>query len=303
MLTAAAQAAARVGWPAACRWELFWMRLRRLPSLWRSLRAAVGAAATAALVLLAGVVGPAAMGAEPAHPLADRPEVAVATLPWPPYTGVDLPYGGAVTMVVRAAFAQQGYRVRVAVWPWKRAIAKAKSGSEGMVAYFPGYHCHHDPQSDFLRSDAMGASPLGLAEHRGDPESWESLADLADKRVGTVVGYANTEAFDRRVAQGRQPVITAEDDAANLHKLLDRRIDYAVVDKYVLAYLKKTDPRLRRTPNAIRFDERRLEMKRLYICFRNDATGRRLRAVFNAGLAKLNAQAMLDRYIERMVKG
>lgn len=230
-------------------------------------------------------------------------DVEVATLNWPPYTARKLPRGGAVTAVVRAAFAQQDLDVAVRFWPWKRAIAKAKAVDNAVVAYFPGYHCHHDPKSEFVRSQPLGASPLGFAEHRQAQHSWNDLDDLRGKRIGTVVGYANTQEFDRRVARGELRVIPSSSDATNLRRLLDRRIDYAVVDKFVLAYLKKTHPELRGRAHEILFDARPLENKSLYLCFRDDDRGNRLRRIFDRGLNKLDPQGMLDRYVERMVKG
>lgn len=229
--------------------------------------------------------------------------VQVATLNWPPYSAPDLPQDGAVGAVVRAAFAQEGYTVRVRVWPWKRAIAKAKASGNDVVGYFPGYHCRHDPTADFIASDPLGQSPLGFAEHREAQRSWSSLADLTGLRLGTVVGYANTDDFDEAAAEGRLDVVATSDDTANLQRLLARRIDYAVIDKFVLAYLKNTDPVLQPRADEIVFDRRTLARKTLYLCFRADPHGRDLREIFNRGLAKLAPQAMLDRYIERLVAG
>lgn len=228
--------------------------------------------------------------------------VHVATLHWPPYTSRDLPQGGAVTTVVRAAFAEAGKDVEVHYWPWKRAIAKAKSGSSGVVAYYPGYHCHHDPASDFVASRSMGTAPLGFAEHRDAEYSWSTLESLERLRIGTVVGYANTERFDARAAKGELRVIPSEDDASNLRRLLKKRIDYAVVDKYVMAYLLRTRPDLRRYRDVFRFDEKELELKNLYMCFRDDAEGRALRDLFNEGLERIAADEMLRRRIKELVE-
>ena len=135
--------------------------------------------------------------------------VTVATLEWPPYTASQLPQGGATTAVLRAAFAEVGYDVEVKFWPWKRAIAKAKAGAAEVVAYFPGYHCQHD--AGFIGSEPMGNGPLGFAENSALPFDWSSLDDVEGRRIGTVVGYANTEEFDLRVANGAIRPITSAD--------------------------------------------------------------------------------------------
>jgi polar amino acid transport system substrate-binding protein len=258
-----------------------------------------GAAVSCALLAAAPI--PAAAADAPAG--SAETSVHVATLNWPPYTAPDLPRGGAVTSVVRAAFAQMDVDIEVRFWPWKRAIAKAKTADNKVVAYFPGYHCHHDPESDFVPSDPIGFSPLGFAEHVDAPQTWHTLESLEGKRIGTVVGYANTEAFDRKVDAGELRTIPSSDDATNLMRLVERRVDLAVVDRFVLAYLLNSHRRLSRHADELRFDQQTLEDKGLHLCFRNDGTGQRLRELFDRGLDRLDPQGMLDRYVERMVKG
>ncbi len=93
--------------------------------------------------------------------------VSVSTLDWPPYTGSELPRGGATTEAMRAAFAKVGYEINVAYRPWKRVIDMAKKGTDGVIAYFPGYHCHH--REGFVASEPIGNGPLGFAEHVDAP--------------------------------------------------------------------------------------------------------------------------------------
>ncbi len=228
--------------------------------------------------------------------------VRLATLRWPPYTSDVLPEEGAATSVVRAAFATQHHDVEVQFWPWNRAIAKARDGDERIIAYFPGYHCRHDPRGDFIRSDAVGATPLGFAEHTQAPQNWKTLEDLTDKRVGTVLGYAHTEEFDQRIDEGIQRVITSSNDIANLLKLADRQIHFAAIDRFVMAYVLSTEEALQPHRDALRFHDRPLGQTALYLCFRNDATGQELRRIFNAGLQEIDAEALLLDYVNRLVK-
>ena len=87
----------------------------------------------------------------------------IATLDWPPYTGSELPAGGATTEVIRAAFANADMQIDVTYRPWKRAIDMAAKGNDDVIAYFPGYHCDH--REGFVASDPIGNGPLGFAEH------------------------------------------------------------------------------------------------------------------------------------------
>ena len=206
----------------------------------------------------------------------------------------ELPQGGATTAVLRAAFAEMGYEVEVKFWPWKRAIAKAKAGAAEVVAYFPGYHCRHE--KGFIGSESMGNGPLGFAESSAAPFAWSSLDDVEGRRIGTVVGYANTEEFDQRVASGSIRPITSADDRTNLLKLLEGQVEAAVVDKLVLQYLMRTDPEVRAGAARLSFDERPLENKQLYLCFRGDAEGRDLQRLFNEGLARIDSEAVVEAY-------
>ncbi|MEQ8667212.1 MAG: transporter substrate-binding domain-containing protein [Rhodospirillales bacterium] len=212
--------------------------------------------------------------------------VVVTTLDWPPYTGADLPGGGAVTEVVRQAFARSGIETSVIYVPWKRAIAYAKDAKSGAVGFFPGYNC--DQQPGLLASEPIGEGPLALAERRDADVSWESLNDLIPLRVGTVVGYANTEEFDQWVNNGQLSVISSISDTENLLKLAEGKLDLAVVDRYVFEHLMRTEKRLIHHADMLRIDDKPLESKKLYLCLRAGPRGENLRNLFDAGLRSVD---------------
>ncbi len=111
-----------------------------------------------------------------------------------------------------------------------------------------------------------------------------------------MLGYANTDEFDAKVGTGWIRAITANDDVSNLKKLLRKRIDAAVIDKLVLEYLKATEESRMTGANKLRFDEKPLEDKTLYLCFRDGEEGRSLMAIFNAGLAQIDDDTIVERY-------
>ena len=222
--------------------------------------------------------------------------VRIATLDWPPYTGKDLPKGGATTDVVRAAFEKVGYQIEVEYRPWKRAIDMAAKGTDDVIAYFPGYHCNH--RDGFVGSEPLGNGPLGFAEHVDAQITWTTLDDIADQKlkIGTVLGYANTDEFDAKVGTGYILAIPSNDDLTNLKKLVRRRIDAVVIDKLVLEYMKATDASLEGAADKLQFDETPLEDKTLYLCFRDDEAGRSLKDIFNPGLEQIDSAAIVDDY-------
>ncbi len=222
--------------------------------------------------------------------------VRVSTLDWPPYTGKDLPLGGATTDVVRAAFEKMGHEIEIEYRPWKRAIDMAAKGTDNVVAYFPGYHCHH--RDGFVASEPIGNGPLGFAEHMEAPMTWESLDDIGGQqlKIGTVLGYANTDEFDAKVGTGYILAIPSNDDLTNLKKLLRKWIDAVVIDKLVLEYMKATEASLKGNADKLQFNAKPLEDKTLFLCFRGDEKGRTLKHIFNAGLEQIDAEKIVDSY-------
>ena len=222
--------------------------------------------------------------------------VRVATLDWPPYTGKDLPLGGATSSVVQAAFERLNYQVEIEYRPWKRAIDMAAKRTDDVIAYFPGYHCNH--RKGFVASEPIGNGPLGFAEHVEAPMTWETLDDISEQqlKVGTVLGYANTDEFDAKVGSGWILAVPSNDDLTNLKKLMRKRIDAVVIDKLVLEYLKATEASLSGHADKLRFNAKPLEDKTLFLCFRDDDTGRTLKHIFNAGLEQIDAEEIVESY-------
>jgi len=223
--------------------------------------------------------------------------VVITTLEWPPYTSEGLPKGGATTDVVRQAFSAVGIDVEVATVPWKRAIAMAKD-DDTVVAYFPGYHCRH--LDGFVESKPIGNGPLGFAENVNAPISWKGLDDIGEKklRIGTVLGYSNTDEFDEKAGTGWIRAIPAPDDVTNLRKLALQRIDLAVIDKLVLSYLLATEPTLKPDADSIVFNVKPLEDKTLFLCFFGSGGGSELRDRFNEGLAQVDLDQIVESYFD-----
>jgi len=75
-----------------------------------------------------------------------------------------------------------------------------------------------------------------------------------------------------------------------------QRLDIAVIDKLVLSYLLATESSLQDLADEIEFNDKPLEEKTLYMCFNDDEAGRALRDRFNAGLAQVDVDALIDSY-------
>ena len=218
--------------------------------------------------------------------------VHLTSLGWPPYSGKDLPNNGPSTEVAKAAFKAMGYELVVDFYPWSRAVALAKDTGSKYSGYFPEYYSD-DVAKEFHYSGVMGNGPLGFAQQTAKPIDWETLDDIGKLNVGVVQDYVNTTEFDARVSDGRIKAKAVTSDSTNLVKLANGRLDLAVVDQNVMDYLKKTDARLKSVASKIEFNSKLLEDKKLYICFKKNAEGKRLQEIFDQGLTKIDVAAIM----------
>lgn len=214
--------------------------------------------------------------ATPVEPDA-RPVVRLASSDWAPFAAPGLPAQGSSTAILRQTLAQAGYRLEVVWLPWARTIRDGIGHRPGLDGYFPEYQTH-DTERRCKLSAPIGSSALGLAYLPGRVIEWETISDLSRYRVGVVSAYVNSDAFDAAVASGQLAVDVASSDISNLRKLLQRRIDVAVIDYQVMHYLLAHSP-LHSEALALEFHARWLAEHPLRVCFRHDA---RLQPVLEA---------------------
>jgi polar amino acid transport system substrate-binding protein len=205
---------------------------------------------------------------------------------WPPYTGMQEPEGGSITAIVRAALAAKGDDVRIGYFGWHR-VRRLMLDNRGYSGSFPHYYSE-ERGSRCHFSEPVGSSPLGLVTSLGTDVKWERIEDLGRYRVGTVKSYVNLPEFDRLVAKGRIHPVAALNDSDNLQALLAGRIDAAIMDRNVFAYLLRLDA-FRDSAHLLRLDPHVLVVHKLYVCFPRNAKGRALRDRFNEGLRTLQA--------------
>jgi polar amino acid transport system substrate-binding protein len=236
-------------------------------------------------------------------PAPAKPVVHLATLDWEPYIGQKLPAQGYAAALVREAFRDQGWDVKIDFYPWARALLLARSGAvDGLM---PEYF-NASRKNEFTYSFPFRGGPLVLYKRREDPLRYgtdpardqdRALRALEDKRFGVVRGYLNTPVFDAAFYLHKE---AASDDATNLRKLVYKRIDLAVIDQRVAEYLVRTQypgyaaklepmlPPLADNP--------------LYIAFSLKAPNHQeARAAFDRGLARMRKDGRVDALYQRYI--
>lgn len=222
--------------------------------------------------------------------------VRLTSLDWPPYSGKHLAQQGASVAVAKAAFKAMGYDLQVSFFPWSRAVALAKDGKSNFSGYFPEYYSD-DTAKDFIYSEAMGSGPLGFAERKDNSIAWSDLNDLKAYKIGVVQDYINTTDFDAMVASKALKTSSTTSDTKNLLKMVNGRLDLAVVDKNVMNYLFKTDKALAKKSANAQFNSTLLEDKKLFICFKKNAKGEELAKIYNEGLKKIDITSIMNKHL------
>ncbi len=218
----------------------------------------------------------------------------LTSLDWPPYSGKTLKDQGASIAVAKAAFKAMGYDLQVDFYPWSRAVNLAESEDNKYAGYFPEYYSA-DIAKNFIFSEPMGNGPLGFVENVSKPVTWNHLKDLSSYSIGVVQDYVNTQEFDEKVASGEIKAQTVISDKNNMLKVAHGRIDLAVVDKNVMAYLFATDNQLQPLKDNVQFNRTLLEDKKLYICFKKSQS--EVAKIFNEGVKKINVTEIMNQYL------
>lgn len=231
-----------------------------------------------ALGVLAGSLIAPALAASSGAPV-------LLTLEWPPYTGSTLPGKGWNSERIRQVYAAEGREVRIGFFSWRRALSLPYSDHR-FAGYFPEYPSPRRQQTCNY-SSSIGESPVGIAEPANRPLHWQNVDDLQRYRIGVVSAYVNEDRFDSLAAAGRIATRESTDDEHNLLKLGAGKVDGAIIDTRVFAWLMQNDAALASLRGRLQMNAHLLTTWPLVVCFRPDADGAAERDAFNAALARL----------------
>lgn len=123
----------------------------------------------------------------------------------------------------REALTRAGFKVRVELTPWARAIAEAKLGA-GVIN---GLSKTPEHERNFLYSQPITFDRVVVVVKKGKEFPFESVRDLAGKTVGVLRGVTYGDEWRAALESFRRE----EDDHAEsrLKKLLLDRIDAAII--------------------------------------------------------------------------
>ncbi len=222
----------------------------------------------------------------------DKGSITLATLDWAPYVGQKLPNYGFTSEIISAAFKRAGYTVKIEFLPWARVLQEVETGKYD--AGYPAYYSNERAQK-YLLSDAFANGITGFYKRKADTIAYTSLQDLKPYRIGVIMGYVNSPEFDAASYLQKEEAI---DEATNLNKLLAKRIDLTVLDKFTAQYVISTS--LPAGKDALEFLEPPLLVQPLHVMVSRQTQGaeQKLRD-FNEGLKQIRADGTLDQILTK----
>ncbi len=224
--------------------------------------------------------------------LSAQEKVVLATLEWEPYIGKSLPNEGYVAEIVREAFKREGYSIEIQYYPWARTVEMAKKGQ--VDGYLPEYYAKEvEEYASF--SQGFPGGPVVFFKRKADKITYTKYEDLKNYNIGVVREYVNEEKFDAATYLKKDEAV---DDATNVNKLLNKRLDLFVADKFVGLHLLKKS--FANRAHEVDFIEKPLINHKLYVAFSNKGKNQaKYQAAFNAGLEKITKDGTVAKILKK----
>jgi len=219
----------------------------------------------------------------------------VTSLGWQPFSGPDLPQQGAGIHTLRKALETEGVELEVRFMPWKRAKAVA-GNDDGVVGYYPSWPS--EVIDGFFASETVFTSPVGFAEMKDSPISWDTPADLGSYTIATVGAYIYPDSFQKLIDDGTVETIAVDNDATALRMLGAGRVDAAAIDKFVMRYQLNTNPALKDIRDKVQFDDKVLIDYDLVVAFADTPANRDRAKTLEKALANVgNTERVIRNYL------
>ncbi len=225
---------------------------------------------------------------------AGEKEISAACDPWPPFVDPGAPREGLSLEIIRAAYATQGYTVKMEYLPWARAEDGVR---KGLIDILPPTWITEKRKTYLLFSKPYAVNQIKFIKRMDDPFEYEGIDSLKGKKIGTVRGYGYGDEFLSATHFTREKTNTFIN---NIRKLTHstRRIDLAIEDE-IVARVKifNADPELL---NLVRFTQKPLSSNNLHV-----ASGlanprhREIIQAFNKGLEAIKSNGTYAKILEK----
>ena len=218
--------------------------------------------------------------------------VRLTTGEWPPFCSERAEQGGLLPLVVREAYASQGYHVELAFLPWPRALMKATDGNwDGTI----GWQRTKERELIYHFSQPLMVSNNVFFHRAGSSFNWSKLSDLRDLKIGTTRGCVYSPTFRSDARRLGLRLIDSDSEIVNLKLLARGRIDIFPGDQRAIFRLLLDQP-TRDLAKQLTFHPRILSKVNRGVIFpRGKARSKELVEVLDKGLAVLEKTGRLEK--------
>ena len=226
---------------------------------------------------------------------ANDSQISFVTNNWEPYASELLPDYGISSVIIAEACKRANLEPKFSFRPWNRAMAKTREGS--FDAIFNAYYSKERAEN-FAVSKPYFKVQLTLCTTTRHPISYDgTIASLKPYKIGVIRGFVNTPGIDQAEYLDKDE---AETDLLNIKKLLARRVQVIVIDKYQALDLLKNNPTIEAGVADIHFVTPLLEEKTLHVLFskRGKEWKKKLHR-FNKGLREIQADGTMNKIMAR----
>jgi len=167
-----------------------------------------------------------------AAPAATQKTVSLVTSKFPPYMDPELADNGLLVAITRAAFNKVGYKLTLSYRPWADILLDLKPGQyDGIL----GVWFRPERQAWLAYSQPIGVNRIVLFKHTDFQFEFTGFDSLKPYTIGVVSGYASTPEF----AAANLNLASVTGDEENVDKLVNRRVDFTLMDDMVMHKLMK----------------------------------------------------------------
>ena len=179
--------------------------------------------------------------------------IILETMEIPPFMSAAMPYEGAATYATREMLKKAGYNLEVRFVPIMR-IRNLKFSKPDVNGFFPSF-VDDDFVEGLTLSKTVYETPWVIIERKDHPIKWKEPKDLAAYKGGNVNGYTIRSQIRKIYEENKLNIETAPDDALNILKLANKRVDYIFTDAHIFKFLMATDPRLKPFANELQINK------------------------------------------------
>ncbi|WII73134.1 transporter substrate-binding domain-containing protein [Bdellovibrio sp. 22V] len=226
-------------------------------------------------------------------------DITFITMEIPPFMSESMPEQGAATYAMKETFKKLGYNFKVRFVPIMRT--RTVGFDPSVTGFFPSFK-----DDDFLRgmvlSKTVYDTPWVIVERKDKPIHWEKPEDLAKYKGGNVNGYTIRSLLRTVHKQKKLNLETAPNDALNVLKLANKRVDYIFIDAGVFKFLAAADPRVKQVADSLQINPKIVMMNHYGAAFKTDPANQKIMEEFNKHADSTEFTLLVEKYFREKMK-